>query len=202
MTKIKIYDFDKTLVDTDSIRVLIRFALKNGYINIFELLWWFIRGFFLMLFTFKFENFKSTFVKVVEAVPEEALKQFSKEFIKNHGYKNLIREIHEDGYTTILCSASLYGYMKYVKEILGVDYLIATSHSGGKVIGKNNTKMIKKENLEKLFKNEGIVVLYDESKSYTDSYDNDFWMCGFTKNKYIVNSKKTYPDFINIDGIN
>lgn len=202
MTKIKIYDFDKTLVDTDSIRVLIRFALKNGYINIFELSWWFIRGFFLMLFTFKFENFESAFVKVVEEVPEEALKQFSKELIESRGYKNLISEIREDGYTTILCSASLYGYMKYVKDILGVDYLIATSHSGGKVIGNNNTKMTKKENLEKLFKNEGIVVLYDESNAYTDSYQNDFWMCGFTKNKYIVNSKKTYPDFINIDGIN
>ena len=202
MTKIKIYDFDKTLVDIDSIRVLIRFTLKNGYINIFELAWWFIRGFFLMLFTFKFENFKSAFVRVVEAVPEEALKHFSKEFIEKHGYKNLIREIHEDGYTAILCSASLYGYMKYVKEILGFDYLIATSHANGKVIGKNNTKMTKKENLEKLFKNEGIVVSYDESKSYTDSYENDFWMCSFTKNKYVVNSKKTYPDFINIDGIN
>ena len=61
--------------------------------------------------------------------------------------------------------------------------------------------MTKKENLEKLFQKEGIEVSYDESKSYTDSYKNDFWMCSFTKNKYVVNSKKSYPDFINIEGM-
>lgn len=200
MKKIKIYDFDKTLVDIDSIRVLIRFALKNGYINIFGLSWWIIKGFFAMLFTGRFEKLKSAFVKVVEAVPDNALKEFSKGFVETHGYKNLIDEINEEGYITILCSASLYGYMKYIKEILGFDYLIATKHADGKVIGNDNTRMTKKENLEKLFQKEGIEVSYDESKSYTDSYKNDFWMCSFTKNKFVVNSKKSYPDFINIEG--
>ncbi|MCI6609611.1 MAG: haloacid dehalogenase-like hydrolase [Ezakiella sp.] len=202
MDKIKIYDFDKTLVDCDSIGVLLRIWLRKSFFNFFKLIFYLIKGSFAYLFSFSFDSFKDKFIPFLKDFTEEELKKFSENLIESHGYKNLIEEIEEDGYTTILCSASINSYMKYVKDILGFDYLICTQNDNCHLIGKNNSKEEKARNLKKLFNEKNIVVDYENSKSYTDSVKNDKWMCSFTKNKYVVNSEKTYEGYINIDGIN
>lgn len=202
MDKVKIYDFDKTLVDCDSIGVLLRIWVRKKFFNFFKLIFYLIQGSFSYLFTFSVDSFKGKFIPFLNDFTEDELKKFSENLIKDHGYKNLIAEIEEDGYTTILCSASINSYMKYVKNILNFDYLICTQNDNRRLIGKNNSKEEKAENLKKLFYEKNIVVDYENSKSYTDSVKNDKWMCSFTKSKYVVNSDKTYAGYINIEGIN
>lgn len=201
MEKVKIYDFDKTLVEGDSIGVLIKYAIKKGWISPIKFIGWTIEGFFAMLLSLSFERFKDSFVKIVEALSEAQKQEFVNHLLKNYGYSNLINEIKEDGYTTILCSASLYGYMKYVKDILGFDYLICTSHKDGLVIGKNNIKKEKFVNLNSFFKEKGIDVDYENSKSYSDSIKNDKYMMSFTKEKYLINDNRNYEGYHNLRGI-
>lgn len=201
MDKVKIYDFDKTLVEGDSIGVLIKYAIKKGWISPFKFVGWTFEGVFRMLISFSFERFKDSFVKTVEALTEAQKLEFVNYLLKNYGFNNLINEIKEEGYTTILCSASLYGYMKYVKDILGFDYLICTLHKNGMVIGKNNIKKEKLVNLNLLFKEKGIEVDYENSKSYSDSIKNDKYMMSFTKEKYLINDNRNYEGYHNLRGI-
>lgn len=201
MEKVKIYDFDKTLVDGDSIGVLIKYVIKRGWVSPIKFLGWTLKGLFLMLITLSFERFKDSFVKTVEVLSEEQKKEFVKYLLSNYGFKNLIDEIHEDGFITILCSASLYGYMKYVKEALRFDYLICTKHENGRVVGNNNIRKEKLVNLNMLFNENGIEVDYENSKSYSDSIKNDKYMMSFTKEKYLINDDRNYEGYHNLLGI-
>lgn len=200
MEKVKIYDFDKTLVEGDSIGVLIKYAIKKGYLSPITFIGWILKGLFLMLVTLSFERFKDAFVRTVEILTEEQKIEFVNYLLKNYGFGNLIKDIKEEGYITILCSASLYGYMKYVKEILDFDYLICTKHSNGKVVGNDNKRKEKMYNLNLLFKEKYIDVDYENSKSFSDSIKNDKYMMSFTKEKYLVNDNRKYDGYFNIRG--
>ena len=200
MEKIKIYDFDKTLVKGDSIFYLIKYGKnKKIFTNAF-LIKLFLKSALKYLASFRFENFKSFAAVVVSKFTDDDLREFVFWHLKTNGFQNLIDEIHEEDYKTILCSASLERYVKIAAEYMDFDYVIATTHTTTKIIGENNAKREKLRRLNELFKTEGIVVDYENSKAYTDSYKNDKYMAETCKQKFLVNSDKKVEGYQNIIG--
>lgn len=201
MEKVKIYDFDKTLAEGDSIFYLIKYAKEKNIVNNFQLFGMLLRAGFKYLWGFRFENFKSYAVRLVDKFSDEELEKFVQKHLEVNGYKNLIDEIHEEGYITILCSASLARYIKIAAKKMGFDYYIGTDHNEKIIIGNNNAGKEKLVRLKKLFEEQNIEVDYENSKAYTDSYKNDKYMAQPCKHKFLVNSDKKIEGFTNIVGI-
>lgn len=200
MTKVKIYDFDKTLAQGDSIMSLIEYAKVHNIASRSAIYWRLFLASLNFLLGFKIERFKSFAAWLVNKFSDEDLEKYVTWHLKTYGYQNLIDDIHEEGYTTILCSASLERYVKIIARDLGFDYCIATHHDEKKVLGTNNAKEEKLIRLQALFARENIEVDYENSKAYTDSVKNDQWMCSPCKSKYVVNDRRSHDGFINIEG--
>lgn len=200
MTKVKIYDFDKTLAQGDSIMSLIEYAKAHKIASKLAIYWRLFLASLNFLLGFKIERFKSFAAWLVNKFSDEDLEKYVAWHLKTYGFQNLIDEIYEYGYTTILCSASLERYVKIIARDLGFDYCIATHHDDKKILGTNNAKEEKLVRLNELFARENIEVDYEKSKAYTDSVKNDKWMCSPCKSKYVVNDQASYQGFINIEG--
>ncbi|MDY6065259.1 MAG: HAD family hydrolase [Finegoldia sp.] len=199
--KVKIYDFDGTIIKGDSIFVLLKFLRKKGKISIFTRIGYIFKSVYAYLKEKNFEAYKNSWVAMAQRLSKEEMEEFVDILLRDYGYKNIIKDIKEDGYISILCSSSIEDYLDIVGEKLSFDYVLGTRTGEGKVLGKNNSKKEKARRLEELFNREGILVSYDESKAYTDRFDNDSWMCSFVKNKYLVNSIRKLDGFENIEGI-
>lgn len=200
MTKVKIYDFDKTLAQGDSIISLIEYAKSEKIASPIVIYWRLFLASLNFLLVFKIERFKSFAAWLVNKFSDEDLEKYVAWHLETYGFQNLIDEIHEDGYTTILCSASLERYVKIIARDLGFDYCIATRHDDKKILGVNNAKEEKLVRLNELFARENIEVDYENSKAYTDSVKNDKWMCLPCRYKYVVNDQTSHQGFINIEG--
>lgn len=199
--KVKIYDFDGTLIKGDSIFKILKFARKKGKISLFTRIRYFFKSIFSYLSYGEFEAYKNSWVEMVQKLDKSEMEEFVDILLRDYAYKNLIENIREEGYISILCSSSIEDYLDIVADRLGFDYVIGTRTENGKILGKNNSKKEKLRRLEDLFERENIEVSYDESKAYTDKPKNDMWMCSPVKNKYLVNSKKRVDGFENIEGI-
>lgn len=201
MKKVKIYDFDKTLAKGDSIFYLIKYAKEKNIVNNFDLFFMLLWASIKFILSFRFENFKSFAARIVDRFSEDELENFVKKHLEENGFHNLISEIHEDGYITILCSASLSRYIRIAARLMKFDYYIGTEHTAANIIGNNNAGYEKLVRLKRLFAEEDIEVDYENSKAYTDSYKNDKYMAKPCKHKFLVNSDKKVKGFINIIGI-
>lgn len=200
MTKVKIYDFDKTLAQGDSIMSLIEYAKAHKIASKPAIYWRLFLASLNFLLGFKIERFKSFAAWLVNKFSDEDLEKYVAWHLKTYGFQNLIDEIYEYGYTTILCSASLERYVKIIARDLGFDYCIATHHDDKKILGTNNAKEEKLVRLNELLARENIEIDYENSKAYTDSVKNDKWMCSPCKSKYVVNDQASHQGFINIEG--
>lgn len=199
MTKVKIYDFDKTLAQGDSIMSLIEYAKAHKIASKPAIYWRLFLASLNFLRGFKIDRFKSFAAWLVNKFSDEDLEKYVAWHLEIYGFQNLIDEIREYGYTTILCSASLERYVKIIARDLGFDYCIATHHDEKKILGINNAKEEKLVRLNELFARENIEVDYENSKAYTDSVKNDKWMCSPCKSKFVVNDQASHQGFINIE---
>lgn len=193
MKKYAIFDFDKTITDRDSIKILWQTYGKNMGSK------YYLQGisigasFIGYKFTGNFNPTKNKMAKIFDYMTEEDIEEFVNEVLPKYYYKGALEEIKylkEEGYTLLLVSASYENYMKKVGENLGFDHVIGTRLGRlNELIGDNNRREEKVARIESYLEKIEETIDYENSRSYSDSYRDDKYMMELTAEKYLINSQ-------------
>lgn len=200
--KVALYDFDKTIVDCESILELYKYAYKNRKINIFKTLWSLISAYIKSKINSDFKIMKNEMVSVIKYFSEDELKSFVTNFLyPKFFFKEFESEFnsYDEDTVKILCSASATNYLIYVGELFCFDYIIGTDlDENYKLIRGNNKKQIKVKNINEILKRDGIDIDYENSLGYSDSYNDDKYMLRLVKNRFLINSKVKKKGYTNL----
>lgn len=202
MKKFAIFDFDKTITDRDSIKILwqiygkkmgVHFLLQGISIGI---------SFIGYKFTGDFNPTKNKLAKIFDYLTEEDIDEFVNEVLPKYYYKDALEEIKylkEERYTLLLVSASYENYMKKVGDSLGFDFVIGTRLGRlNELIGDNNRREEKVARIESYLEEIEESIDYENSRSYSDSYRDDRYMMELTAEKYLINSQVREEGYKNL----
>lgn len=200
--KVVLYDFDKTLVDCESIVELYKYAYKNKKINIFKSLLNLSAAYIKAKLNSDFTIMKNQMVSVIKYFTEDELQ----DFVTNYLYPKFFFKEFEEEFSSydedsikILCSASATNYLIYVGELFPFDYIIGTDLDNDyKLCRGNNKKDIKVKNIKEILERDGIEIDYENSLAYSDSYKDDKYMLRMVKNRYLINSKVNKKAYVNL----
>lgn len=202
MKKYAIFDFDKTITDRDSIKILWDTYGKNMGSQ------YYLQGisigasFIGYKFTGNFNPTKNKMAKIFDYMTEEDIEEFVNEVLPKYYYKDALEEIKylkEEGYTLLLVSASYENYMKKVGENLGFDHVIGTRLGRlNELIGENNRREEKVARIESYLEKIEESIDYENSRSYSDSYRDDRYMMELTAEKYLINSQVREEGYKNL----
>ena len=202
MKKYAIFDFDKTITDRDSIKILWQTYGKNMGSK------YYLQGisigasFIGYKFIGNFNPTKNKMAKIFDYMTEEDIEEFVNEVLPKYYYKDALEEIKylkEEGYTLLLVSASYENYMKKVGENLGFDHVIGTRLGRlNELIGDNNRREEKVARIESYLEKIEETIDYENSRSYSDSYRDDRYMMELTAEKYLINSQVREAGYKNL----
>lgn len=202
MKKYAIFDFDKTITDRDSIKILWQTYGKNMGSK------YYLQGisigasFIGYKFTGNFNPTKNKMAKIFDYMTEEDIEEFVNEVLPKYYYKDALEEIKylkEEGYTLLLVSASYENYMKKVGENLGFDHVIGTRLGRlNELIGDNNRREEKVARIKSYLEKIEETIDYENSRSYSDSYRDDRYMMELTAEKYLINSQVREEGYKNL----
>ena len=200
--KVVLYDFDKTVLDCESIVELYKYAYKNKKINIFKSLLNLSAAYLKAKLNSDFTIMKNQMVSVIKYFTEDELQDFVTKYLyPKFFFKEFEEEFssYDDDSIKILCSASATNYLIYVGELFPFDYIIGTDLDNDyKLCRGNNKKDIKVKNINEILEREGIEIDYENSLAYSDSYKDDKYMLRMVKNKYLINSKVNKKGYVNL----
>lgn len=200
--KVVLYDFDKTVVDCESIVELYKYAYKNKKINIFKSLLDLSAAYIKAKLNSDFTIMKNQMVSVIKYFTEDELE----DFVTNYLYPKFFFKEFEEEFSSydedsikILCSASATNYLIYVGELFPFDYIIGTDLDNDYKLSRgNNKKDIKVKNINEILERDGIEIDYENSLAYSDSYKDDKYMLRMVKNRYLINSKVNKKGYVNL----
>ena len=200
--KVVLYDFDKTVVDCESIVELYKYAYKNKKINIFKSLLDLSAAYIKAKLNSDFTIMKNQMISVIKYFTEDELQ----DFVTNYLYPKFFFKEFEEEFSSydedsikILCSASATNYLIYVGELFPFDYIICTDLDNDYKLSRgNNKKDIKVKNIKEILEREGIEIDYENSLAYSDSYKDDKYMLRMVKNRYLINSKVNKKGYVNL----
>lgn len=200
--KVALYDFDKTIVNCESIVELYKYAIKNKKINIFKSLWNLTLAYIKSKINSDFEIMKNQMVSVIKYLTEDELQ----DFVTNYLYPKFFFKEFEDEFSSydeytikILCSASATNYLIYVGELFSFDYIIGTDLDNDyKLYRGNNKKDTKVKNIKEILERDGYEIDYENSLAYSDSYKDDKYMLRMVKNRFLINSKVNKKGYVNL----
>lgn len=200
--KLALYDFDKTVVDCESIVELYKYGFKNKKIRFFGTMAGLVSAYIRSKLASDFDIMKNQMVSIIKYFSEDELRDFVTDYLfpkfffvefENEFYS------HDEDTIKILCSASATPYLKYVKNLYPFDYIIGTDlGSDYKLTGGNNKKDVKVKNIKDLLTQEGIEIDYENSCGYSDSYKDDKYMLRMAKNRFLINSKVNKKGYENL----
>ena len=200
--KVALYDFDKTVVNCESIVELYKYAYKNKKINIFKSLLNLSAAYIKAKLNSDFTIMKNQMVSVIKYFTEDELQ----DFVTNYLYPKFFFKEFKDEFSSydedtikILCSASATNYLIYVGELFPFDYIIGTDLDNDYKLSRgNNKKDIKVKNINEILEREGIEIDYEKSLAYSDSYKDDKYMLRMVKNRFLINSKVNKKGYVNL----
>lgn len=200
--KVVLYDFDKTVVDCESIVELYKYAYKNKKINIFKSLLNLSAAYIKAKLNSDFTIMKNQMVSVIKYFTEDELQDFVTNYLyPKFFFKEFEEELssYDEDSIKILCSASATNYLIYVGELFPFDYIIGTDLDNDYKLSRgNNKKDIKVKNINEILEREGIEIDYENSLAYSDSYKDDKYMLRMVKNRYLINSKVNKKGYVNL----
>ncbi|MDU5467706.1 MAG: HAD family hydrolase [Peptoniphilus harei] len=200
--KVVLYDFDKTLVDCESIVELYKYAYKNKKINIFKSLLNLSAAYIKAKLNSDFTIIKNQMVSVIKYFTEDELQDFVTKYLyPKFFFKEFEEEFssYDEDSIKILCSASATNYLIYVGELFPFDYIIGTDLDNDYKLSRgNNKKDIKVKNIKEILERDGIEIDYENSLAYSDSYKDDKYMLRMVKNRFLINSKVNKKGYVNL----
>lgn len=198
-----LYDFDKTIIDLESITLLWSYAFSKYPRRASTLPLKLIEGQVKYRKTKDFRYMKNAMVSVLSFLTEKDLKLFvHNKLYPKHFYKNVFKEFenYNEDSIKILSSASATNYIKYVADILPFDYIIGTDlDENFKLLCNNNKRETKVHNINKILNNLNEEIDYENSYGYSDSYKDDRFMLELVKNRFLINSNVKKDGYINLN---
>lgn len=199
--KLALYDFDKTVVDCESIVELYKYGFKNKKIKFFRTMAGLVSAYIRSKLASDFDVMKNQMVSIIKYFSEDELRDFVTDYLfPKFFFVEFEDEFysHDEDTIKILCSASATSYLKYVKDLYPFDYILGTDLGDDyKLTRGNNKKDVKVKNIKDLLAQEGIEIDYENSCGYSDSYKDDKYMLRMAKNRFLINSqvkKKGYEN--------
>ncbi len=198
---IALFDFDKTLTDTDSIILIWRYAIKNKKVS----KWFYYKKLFIgsmgYLLKSDFKIFKSNICQVIKYLSEDDLKNFAKYVYENHMLSDGIKHLNSlSADYKMLVSASPINYLKYFYEYLDFDIIIGTElDENCNVLHKNNKSHEKVRIIKEHLAQKEIEIDYENSVAFSDSYKDDKPMLSMVKNRFLINSNIKDSEYINLN---
>lgn len=200
--KVVLYDFDKTVVDCESIVELYKYAYKNKKINIFKSFLDLSAAYIKAKLNSDFTIMKNQMISVIKYFTEDELQDFVTKYLyPKFFFKEFEEEFssYDEDSIKILCSASATNYLIYVGELFPFDYIIGTDLDDDYKLSRgNNKKDIKVKNINEILEREGIEIDYENSLAYSDSYKDDKYMLRMVKNRYLINSNVNKKGYVNL----
>ena len=200
--KLALYDFDKTVVDCESIVELYKYGFKNKKIKIFRTMAGLGSAYIRSKLASDFDIMKNQMVSIIKYFSEDELRDFVTDYLfPKFFFVEFEDEFysHDEDTIKILCSASATPYLKYVKDLYPFDYILGTDlGSDYKLTRGNNKKDVKVKNIKELLAQEGIEIDYENSCGYSDSYKDDKYMLRMAKNRFLINSKVNKKGYENL----
>lgn len=200
--KLALYDFDKTVVDCESIVELYKYGFKHKKIKFFRTMAGLVSAYIRSKLASDFDIMKNQMVSIIKYFSEDELRDFVTDYLFP---KFFFVEFEDEFYSLdedtikILCSASATPYLKYVKDLYPFDYILGTDlGSDYKLTRGNNKKDVKVKNIKDLLAQEGIEIDYENSCGYSDSYKDDKYMLRMAKNRFLINSKVNKKGYENL----
>ncbi len=189
LQKVALFDFDKTIHNGDTIATYTRANLMKRPHHLL-----FILCFLIMYCLNKCHLIDRRHVLKFQFIPvkhftNEELREIFKTKVEHNYFANIVDELNkkkEEGYHIILCTASVYAYMKY--NDLHIDGLIATQTKiiDGRytniLIGKECKGAEKVNRINEYLKDNKIEIDYENSYGYSDS-KHDIPMLKMVKNR-------------------
>ena len=200
--KLALYDFDKTVVDCESIVELYKYGFKNKKIKFFRTMAGLVSAYIRSKLASNFDIMKNQMVSIIKYFSEDELRDFVTDYLfPKFFFVEFEDEFysHDEDTIKILCSASATPYLKYVKDLYPFDYILGTDlGSDYKLTRGNNKKDVKVKNIKDLLAQEGIEIDYENSCGYSDSYKDDKYMLRMVKNRFLINSKVSKKGYKNL----
>lgn len=200
--KLALYDFDKTVVDCESIVELYKYGFKNKKIKFFRTMAGLVSAYIRSKLASDFDIMKNQMVSIIKYFSEDDLRDFVTDYLfPKFFFVEFEDEFysHDEDTIKILCSASATSYLKYVKDLYPFDYILGTDLGDDyKLTSGNNKKDVKVKNIKDLLAQEGIEIDYENSCGYSDSYKDDKYMLRMAKNRFLINSKVNKKGYENL----
>lgn len=200
--KLALYDFDKTVVDCESIVELYKYGFKNKKIRFFGTMAGLVSAYIRSKLASDFDIMKNQMVSIIKYFSEDELRDFVTDYLfPKFFFVEFEDEFysHDEDTIKILCSASATPYLKYVKDLYPFDYILGTDLGDDyKLTRGNNKKDVKVKNIKDLLAQEGIEIDYENSCGYSDSYKDDKYMLRMAKNRFLINSKVNRKGYENL----
>lgn len=200
--KLALYDFDKTVVDCESIVELYKYGFKNKKIKFFRTMAGLVSAYIRSKLASDFDVMKNQMVSIIKYFSEDELRDFVTDYLfPKFFFVEFEDEFysHDEDTIKILCSASATSYLKYVKDLYPFDYILGTDLGDDyKLTRGNNKKDVKVKNIKDLLAQEGIEIDYENSCGYSDSYKDDKYMLRMAKNRFLINSKVNKKGYENL----
>lgn len=200
--KLALYDFDKTVVDCESIVELYKYGFKNKKIKFFRTMSGLVSAYIRSKLASDFDVMKNQMVSIIKYFSEDELRDFVTDYLfPKFFFVEFEDEFysHDEDTIKILCSASATSYLKYVKDLYPFDYILGTDLGDDyKLTRGNNKKDVKVKNIKDLLAQEGIEIDYENSCGYSDSYKDDKYMLRMAKNRFLINSKVNKKGYENL----
>lgn len=141
-------------------------------------------------------------VSLIRFLSEDDMKKFmTKILYPGYFFSAGLKELEKfDGsFLKILVSASPLNYIKYIKDILPFDYILATElDEDFRVKYNNNSGREKVKNINELLNTLKIKIDYKNSYCYTDNYKADKFMAELVKNRFLINSRLKISSYKNL----
>ena len=200
--KLALYDFDKTVVDCESIVELYKYGFKNKKIKFVRTMAGLASAYIRSKLVSDFNIMKNQMVSIIKYFTEDELKDFVTDYLfPKFFFVEFEDEFysHDEDTIKILCSASATPYLKYVKDLYPFDYILGTDLGDDyKLTRGNNKKDVKVKNIKDILAQEGIEIDYENSCGYSDSYKDDKYMLRMVKNRFLINSKVNKKGYENL----
>lgn len=200
--KLALYDFDKTVVDCESIVELYKYGFKNKKIKFFRTMAGLGSAYIRSKLASDFDVMKNQMVSIIKYFSEDELRDFVTDYLfPKFFFVEFEDEFysHDEDTIKILCSASATPYLKYVEDLYPFDYILGTDLGDDyKLTRGNNKKDVKVKNIKDLLAQEGIEIDYENSCGYSDSYKDDKYMLRMAKNRFLINSKVNKKGYENL----
>lgn len=204
MKKLAIFDVDYTITKKETLMELFKYVIKEDKRNVRYVPRALLSGFLYMIRVYDEKRVKESFLKFIEGMNENELKQLVERFYKNRlstilyeDSINMMKKLKKEGYDIYLISASPEFYLYELYAIKEIDRIIGSKFSieDGKfkrTMKGNNCKGEEKvRRLKEVLSTENIEVDYKNSYMFSDSL-SDKPLLDLVGKPYLINYSKKH----------